>query len=231
MYNLRAHVRKTSEEAKNKLITFDFDGTEVHLYNCTMLPGVVRAILMQLRTVLKNRFISKLDSIYIGDLNFLRERGFTGLYENNTLYVLESDDIEEMKRSIIHEISHALEKEVGQYITENEIVQNEFLAKRIQLYDKLEENGFKVERDHFLMISYDKDFDNLLINNIGLERLADYSKGIFMSPYSATSINEYVADGYENWFLSKEQLNQTCPKLRVAISDFLKLVRAKREQY
>lgn len=219
---LSTYVRKSAVKTrKQHLETIDVDGIEVNLYNCSLQTGIVRMLFMQLKKILKNRFLVKIDTIYIGDLEFLREKGFTGLYDNNTLYIVESDSVEEMKRTVLHELSHAMEKIYGQYITEIQDVEAEFYKKRMTLYTRLSDAGYKVDRAQFETTSYNEDFDRLISTNIGFNRIRPFSDDLFMSPYAITSINEYVANGFEAFFYDRDKLASMCPILRAEMAQFI----------
>ena len=49
--------------------------------------------------------------------------------------------------------------------------------------------------------NYNKKFDNFLANVVGYPTLLTLTMGLFASPYGATSIQEYFANGFEKYFL------------------------------
>ena len=48
---------------------------------------------------------------------------------------------------------------------------------------------------------YDEKFDNFLSNDIGYDKLSGYINNLFLAPYSTTSLKEYFARGFEEFFL------------------------------
>ena len=48
---------------------------------------------------------------------------------------------------------------------------------------------------------YNKKFDNFFANEVGYPTLLSLTMGLFVSPYGATSIQEYFANGFEKYFL------------------------------
>ena len=63
-------------------------------------------------------------------------------------------------------------------------------------------------------IEYDEEIDLFLYETVGYDALNQICTGIFISAYAATSINEYFARGFEEYFLNNpETLKQMCPRL------------------
>ena len=61
---------------------------------------------------------------------------------------------------------------------------------------------------------YDKDIDMFLYKGVGYDVMWNFVNGLFPSPYSATSLREYFAVGFEDYFMKeKEQLKKICPIL------------------
>ena len=52
---------------------------------------------------------------------------------------------------------------------------------------------------------YNKKFDEFLANEVGYPTLLSITMGLFVSPYGATSIQEYFANGFEKYFLDSPQ--------------------------
>ena len=48
---------------------------------------------------------------------------------------------------------------------------------------------------------YDKYFDQYLYKEVGYEKLVSLTMGLFASPYAATSLREYFANGFEAYFI------------------------------
>ena len=53
---------------------------------------------------------------------------------------------------------------------------------------------------------YNKKFDNFLANEVGYPTLLSLTMGLFVSPYAATSIQEYFANGFEKYFLDNPRM-------------------------
>ena len=53
----------------------------------------------------------------------------------------------------------------------------------------------------FLEAEYDKDFDNFLYKDVGYDTLRLLAVNLFATAYSATSLREYFARGFEEYYL------------------------------
>ncbi len=61
--------------------------------------------------------------------------------------------------------------------------------------------GFKVSREVFLDTEYTKEFDMFLLQDVGYDKLSEIGKGIFISPYAATSLREYFATAFTEFYM------------------------------
>ena len=105
---------------------------------------------------------------------------------------------------IIHEVSHSLEEPYGYEIYADKRLESEFLNKRRQLQKILWEQGYKTQLRFFLDTEYDTEFDNFLLNDVGYDKLSILAQGIFISPYAATSLREYFATGFTEFFMEPD---------------------------
>ena len=65
---------------------------------------------------------------------------------------------------------------------------------------------------YFTNPEYDEDFDMLLYKKIGYDKINTAAAGLFISPYAATSLREYFARGFEEYYIGKHSLlKQICP--------------------
>ena len=69
------------------------------------------------------------------------------------------------------------------------------------MHDILKSQGYDVDLTTFLNSSYNKEFDEFLYKTIGYEKLQYLISGLFVSPYGATSIREYWANAFEEFFM------------------------------
>ena len=89
------------------------------------------------------------------------------------------------------------------------------MLKREHLYNILLKSGFKAPQSFFNNLEYDKEFDEFLYQDIGYGKLSTLMRGLFINPYAATSLREYFATGFTDFYLHSDHsaLQQVSPKL------------------
>ena len=144
-----------------------------------------------------------IDSIFIGQFDELKNRELDALYQDGAIYTTNEQRSEnDMIDDIIHELSHANEETYAALIYADGKIESEFLGKRKKLLDILKAEGYNVSIDTFMNTEYSKDFDMFLYKEVGYEKLTMFTMGLFISPYGATSLREYFANGFEHYFLN-----------------------------
>jgi len=170
-------------------------------------------------------FLSEVDIIYIGDFEELKERRVNALYDNGALYISnEQSSEEDLLDDIVHEFAHATEDTYGFELYADDAIEKEFLLKRRHLYDILSAHGHEAPLQQYLHIGYRQEFDQFLYKEVGYEKLTHFTMGLFTSPYAATSVREYFASGFEEYFLEsgdRTTLGRISPALYTKISELL----------
>lgn len=152
-----------------------------------------------------SRFLSEVEMIIVGQLEEFEDRQINAMYKDGCLYITnEQDDADDLIDDIIHEISHSLEEPYGYEIYADKRLEAEFLNKRGQLRKILWEQGYKTQLRFFLETEYNTEFDNFLLNDVGYDKLSILAQGIFISPYAATSLREYFATGFTDFFMEPD---------------------------
>jgi len=102
-------------------------------------------------------------------------------------------------------------------------MEREFLAKRKSMWVALKNQGIETELSSYLNSEYEEKFDNFLYNEVGYSTLSLLVSNIFHSPYAATSLREYFADGFEAFFMQDDisRLNNLCPVLFTKIVNLM----------
>jgi len=162
------------------------------------------------------RLFQNLDYIYVGDFPELKLRDVQSAYMRGAIYITNEEQTNEsLYNSIIHEIAHSIESTFGPKIYSDNRVAEEFILKRKKLKIILKSEGHEFEDPEvFLRIEYNPEFDSFLYKNVGYEKLNQLCVGLFASPYGATSLREYFANGFEHFYLGdREYLQKICPKL------------------
>jgi len=164
-------------------------------------------------SLLPPHVIDGVDIIYIGEFPRFKKDGINAYFEDGAIYVSNhQDDDRDMIDDIIHEIAHASEELHMDEIYIKSFIR-EFKAKRKNLAMRLEDIS-DVPDDFLTRIEYSKGIDNYLHKEVGYDIVNQLCVGIFPSAYAATSIREYFARGFEEYFIGdRENLKNTCPIL------------------
>ena len=153
---------------------------------------------------------SNVDIVYIGIFDIFIERNVEAVYEDGAIYVLsEQPSTEDFVESIGHEVAHAVEEQMPAEIYFDGALETEFIGKRRRLRDILSAHGYQYIEgapEDFLKPEYNEDVDMFLYQDVGYPVLSELTSGLFMSPYAATSLREYFANGFEWYFLKGEKL-------------------------
>ena len=177
----------------------------------------VRNVMERISSVIPPHLISEIDSIFVGIFEEFEEMETNAMFKDGAIYLTNNQDNEEdMIDDIVHEIAHSLESPQGYLIYSDGKLQKEFLSKRIKLYEILKAEGLSPSLKMFADPDYSKEFDMYLYEDVGYDRLNFIcsSYGIFTSAYSATSLREYFANGFEYYFLDdRPYLAKICPQL------------------
>lgn len=168
--------------------------------------------------------MKNVEVIYVGQFPEMKERDINAFYENDAIYITnEQDDEMDVIDDIIHEVSHAVEHYNREFIYGDGALQREFVAKRKRLSSLLSQK-YDVPSDFNINFEYDRAIDDFLFRDVGYDVLNQITVNIFPSGYAATSISEYWAKGFEEFFLGDpSKLQRMCPvlsnRLRVLIKE------------
>ena len=166
----------------------------------------LNSVLQTVENSLPRKFIENtgVEMILIGQFQDLIDREIQSVWKPDeaSIYVTnEQDSEEDMIDDLMHEFAHATEDRFGFEIYSDDQIEKEFLQKRRHLHDLLSAHGYKLPLSSFLEIAYNKEFDKFLYKEVGYEKLTFLTAGLFTSPYAATSLREYFATGFEEYFL------------------------------
>ena len=141
--------------------------------------------------------------IIFGWFDEFDERSINAFYQDGAIYVSNiQDDAEDLLNDLVHEISHSVESKYGYEIYSDEKIKDEFLRKRKHLHDIVWKMGYKIPSVLFKDVEYNDDFDKLLYQKIGYDNLVQPMTGLFINPYAATSLREYYATLFTDFYLN-----------------------------
>jgi len=176
----------------------------------------VEEVVDKVESVLAPHLLDEVDMIIFGHFDEFEERSINAFYDNGALYVSNvQHDFDDLYDDLIHEISHSLEPAHGWEIYGDQKVKEEFLRKRKYMHDILWKSGFKAPESFFTNIDYDKEFDMFLYEDVGYNNLSELLVGLFINPYAATSLREYFATGFTDFYLHSNHatLQKVSPEL------------------
>ena len=160
--------------------------------------------------------LSEIEMIIIGWFEEFERRSINAFYDSGTLYISNvQDNNSDMFDDLVHETSHSLEQPHGMLIYGDGELEKEFLRKRGHLHDLLWAKGYKIPKVVFYDPEYNEELDMFLYEDLGYEKLSSLIRGLFISAYSVTSLREYFATGFTDFYLDPNHdfLKTTCPVL------------------
>jgi hypothetical protein len=176
----------------------------------------LKNIIKRIEKNVPKHLFQDLDIIYFGKFKELNARQVQSAYMDGGIYLSNQIVNEEtVYNSIIHELAHNVEKVFEQDVYGDDSVLEEFINKRKKLKIELENNKFYCDPILYLKTEFTRDFDNFLFKTVEYDTLAILSSNIFISPYSATSLREYFASGFEHYYADEnpEYIKNISPKL------------------
>ena len=163
------------------------------------------SVIRELEDSVPKRFFYGIDAIFVGDFEDFKEKNTNAKLKDGAIYVSNVQDHEDdMVDDIVHEIAHNVELMYGDSIYADGALELEFLGKRKRLFQLLKsEYGEKINSwaSSFLTSEYSAAFDEFLYKIVGYPLLTSITMGLFVSPYGTTSLREYFATGFEEYFL------------------------------
>lgn len=194
---------------KNKKVKhFTINNIEVFVKNEISNGVSMRAAVEKLTTIIPRKLMTNIESIHVGNFKELNDRKIQALYKDSSIFVTNSQSSQkDILDDLVHEVAHSVEEIRKSEIYSDNKIKDEFLIKRRELWIRLKNKGFKININQFLEIEYNSGFDLFLYKEVGYPLLSSVSADLFYSPYAATSINEYFANGFEAFFM-REELNR-----------------------
>ena len=213
-------IRSSSQRAKKMNFTI-FNRIIVRLLQPTLVP--FEEVVNKIEETVPSFLFDEIDEIFVGSFSENDSRALEAYYESGAIYVTsDMPTVMDYVESIVHETAHSIEHLMGFLIYGDKKIESEFLAKRDTLERVLRANRFDTSGLDFNNPEYSEVFDLYLYKEVGYEKLDSITSGLFYSPYAATSIREYFANGFEKFFLEdRGQLKRISPQLTMKIWEIL----------
>jgi len=219
-------LKKKQNKIQNQLTDFYTPrGLHVYFKDPLMNDSInVEKVVSSVENTLPQHLTSEVEMVIVGHFDEFEENNFNAFYDSGTIFVTNiQDDEQDMADDLIHEFAHSLEEPHGMLLYGDFKLKNEFLHKRVTLHDILWKSGFKAPKSFFSNIDYDKEFDDFLYKKIGYDKLAEFCKGLFITPYAATSLREYFATGFTDFFMQADD-HQYLKKISPALYNKINLI-------
>lgn len=213
------HIKKNSK-SKEKIWNGIFIYIKDPLENEVSLDNVLDRVEKEV----PKHLLKYVDSIYVGQFKEIIDRDAEALYANGAIYITNKQDSDEdMVDDLVHEIAHSVEDAFKTQIYGDLEIESEFLEKRKELHRILSDEGYNVNLMYYLDVDYNRQFDDFLSQEVGYPMLTALTVNLFFSPYGATSLREYFANGFEGFFHHKNinRLKSLSPKLFDKIKELL----------
>lgn len=201
---------------KQKNKNFSIKGIEVLIVDPVNDNIDTKSVLTKCLKQVPRHLLTNLDVIYIGQFKHLIDRQVQAIYKDSSIFMTNHQiDEQDMLDDIIHEIAHSVEEIYKSEIYSDNLLRREFLSKRKSLWALLKQEGYELELPYFLETEYNVDFDNFLHTEVGYPVLSMLTAGLFYSPYGATCLREYFANGFEAFFTKDDvhRLKKSSPHL------------------
>jgi len=195
-------IQKLKNQQNSKIDFYTPTGLHVY-FKDEMLNDTtdVEAAVSRFESMLPRHLSSCIEMIIFGDFEEFHKRSLNAFYDSGTVYISNiQDDEDDILDDLIHELSHGIEEQYGYQIYGDQKLKDEFSRKRMHLYKILWEMGFKAPKVFFQNTEYDQEFDDFLHQTVGYDTLSNALGGLFISPYAATSLREYFATGFTDFF-------------------------------
>ena len=217
------YIKESAERAKKIQREFKAFNGDVDFILLNKLDDSidVKNIISLLNSSVPRHLSYGLDAIYVGNFDELEQKKIESLYYAGIIYVKpnQKSDID-IVTDIVHEMAHNAEDNY-QHLIQTNSLRSEFLNKRKRLYSILSDKGYnQIPLETYVNPNYVLEFDEFLYKTVGYDLLRDLTVELFVSPYAATSLREYFANGFEHYFFTYRKLGvtnsillQNCPAL------------------
>ena len=216
--NLIDYMKSSSAEKTE----YNFLGTPVFIKDPLPEYVLIEDVFAKIQKLIPSFLFYSIDIIYVGEFEAFKQKHVNALFLDGALYVTnQQDNVGDMVDDIIHELAHAIEEQYGREIYEDGKIEEEFLVKRGYLERILRHSGFDTAGYDFMNLDYDIALDKFFLEEVGYAFInTKFSGKAFLDAYSATSLREYFATGFEKYYLGdREQVSYICPILFAKLTE------------
>lgn len=220
---MKNYIKKKKSEERN----YTLSGIEILVRDPVSDDVNIKNVIEKAITLVPRNLFKFIKKINIGQFEILNNRELDALYKDNTIYLTNLQKSEfDMLDDIVHEVAHSLEEVYSDLIYSDGKIKEEFIIKRRIMQKHLKQAGHHISPEKYSIVSYDEEFDIFLYQDVGYKALSSLTSSLFLSPYAATSLREYFANGFENILLSQESyqiLRKLSPRLFEKLIELISL--------
>jgi hypothetical protein len=200
---MKNYIQKKQQKIAEQQTSF-YTSSGIHVYVKEPVDGIsLSNVISRLEELIPDHFLNEIEMIIFGWFEEFEDRSIEAFYDSGTLYIsnIQFDEVK-LIESIVHEIAHAVETSYGYEIYGDQRIRDEFIRKRRHLHDILWEAGYKMPVSFFVDTEFNQEFDDALYKKIGYNKLDQYASGLFINSYSATSLREYFATAFADYYMN-----------------------------
>ena len=223
--NIKNFIKESAEKSRKSLGEYPFGGGYAFVKDALPESVNIESVLSAVENLVPSHLMVGVDTILVGEFDELKSRNVNALLKDGAIYVSnDQDDEDDMVDDIIHEIAHSVEEENAYDLyAKDQYLSIEFINKRSTFERFLNDVGIDTSHYNFKEIEYDVDFDKFLYKKVGYDTIETLVNGLFPNAYSPTSIREYFASGFEEYFLGdRNYLKKVSPVLYRKIKEVIK---------
>ena len=199
-------MKEYIKEASKKKKEYYLYNVPIQVINPFLKHINIEEVINEVKKSIPYKMVHGLDVIYIGEFPDLDARKISAMFSDGAIYLSSFNEFPEVSeeiiiKDIIHELAHMIENSIGSIIYGDGRIENEYNGKKKRLVSLLRSDGISFSGMGSLFFSDERvdELDDFLLNKLGYDKLSLMSAGLFLSPYSVTSIREYFANGFEEF--------------------------------
>jgi hypothetical protein len=225
MNKIENMLKTSALKAESTRKEYRVHGTDIFIKDPLPEHIDIRKVIRQLEFILPVELFQNVDVVYVGQFDEFVERNINAFYSDGALYITnDQTDHNDMVDDFVHEVAHAVEDLYGDRIYSDGSINHEFLSRRELLKNILISKDYDVSDYDFSNPEYSRELDEFLYMEVGYEKLNHLIKGLFVSPYALTSLREYFATAFEEYFLGdRRYLSHVSSRLFNKISDLVEI--------
>lgn len=195
-------IKKYIENKKHN--NFSVSGIEVLIKDHPPKNTDVKKAVETMINIIPSPLLGNIKRIFVGQHEEIKNREIQAFYKNSSIYITNhQNSTEDMLDDLVHEVAHSLKIEYVTSLYSGGEMEREFLSKRKKLWNILSKKGLNLPLEDYLQVDYNPRFDTFLYKEVGYDALSSLTSRLFYSPYAATSLEEYFANGFEAFYLRR----------------------------